>query len=253
MHLFLTNDDGIYAEGIRQLCAAAVAAGHKVTVCAPDRECSAVSHALTVIDPLRAAPIDLPGATAFAINGRPADCAKLGLAHLVDSPVDMVISGINRGANLGINCVYSGTVGAAIEGAMLGYPSLATSFASFSSPDYAVPAAVTLRVAEWLAEHPLPEGSILNLNVPKLPLGDIRGLVRAPLARKLYHASLYEKRTAPVGYDYYLLADCPIEEYDDPDCDAARIAGGYATLTQLTWDMTCRKPAHQVPIDLLGG
>ena len=114
MHLMLVNDDGIHAPGIRALCDAAIAAGHKVSLCAPDRERSAASHAITLGAPIKARKIDFPGAeVAYAASGTPADCARLGL-YLIPG-VDAVLSGVNNGSNMGGACIYSGTVSAATE------------------------------------------------------------------------------------------------------------------------------------------
>ena len=124
MHLMLVNDDGIHAPGIRALCDAATAAGHRVSISAPDRERSAASHAISLADSLKAERIDYPGAgTAFVVNGTPADCARLGLFLIPD--VDVVISGVNNGSNMGGACIYSGTVAAATEASMSGTPGLA--------------------------------------------------------------------------------------------------------------------------------
>lgn len=250
MHILLANDDGIHAPGLQQLCGRAVAAGHKVTVCAPDRECSAVSHSITILDPIKAFPYPIEGVRAFAITGKPADCVKLGLSALVDSPVDIVISGINRGANQGLNCVYSGTVGAAIEGAMCGCQAMATSFCSFTENDYTSACRMTLKVAEWAVDHPLPWGVIYNLNTPCLPYDEIKGIKYTSLAPCLYSSNGYEKRTSPSGQVYYWMTDEPITEHADAECDAAATDAGYATLTALTWDMTYRGGMPELNIEI---
>jgi 5'-nucleotidase len=236
MRLLLTNDDGISAPGILRLADMAIADGHEVYVYAPDRECSATSHAITVFEPLRARPYPIGNSRAFAINGKPADCVRLGLLSLVNQPVDLVISGINRGFNTGTNCVYSGTVGAAVEAAMLGCPALASSTGHKVS-DYSAAARYTLKIALWTAENPPPNGVIYNLNVPNLPYDEIKGPRWAPLAGRLYATEGYELRTAPLKYDYYLIKDEPLIEYE-PGSDAALSASGCATMTALTWDMT---------------
>jgi len=241
MHLFLTNDDGIQADGLRQLAAAAVAAGHRVTVVAPDRERSAASHSLTVAGPLRVWPVDLPGARAFAVNGGPADCARLGLTELVDQPVDLVISGINRGANQGVNCIYSGTIGGAVEAALLGYPALASSLCSFTSRDYGTAARVSLAVGDWLVAHRLPDGITLNLNTPDLPYDQLKGWRWVPLAQRLYDRVGYELVTAPHGQEFYFMADHLADEVE-ADSDAGATQAGFVSLSPLTWDMTWSGP-----------
>jgi len=236
MRLLLTNDDGIFSPGILQLADMAIADGHEVYVCAPDRECSAVGHAITVFEPLRVRPYPIDGGHAFAITGKPADCVRLGLFTLIDQPIDLVISGINRGFNTGTNCVYSGTVAAAVEAAMQGYPALAAS-TSYKVTDYSAAARFTLNMALWTAENPPPDGAIYNLNIPDRPFDAIEGPRWAPLARRLYNIEGYEKRTAPIKYDYYLLMEDPLTEFD-PGSDAALSAAGCAAMTALTWDMT---------------
>ena len=147
MHFLITNDDGIRAEGLRQLVRAALAKGHRVTVCAPDRERSAVSHALSISGALHVREVDVEGVRGYETDGTPADCARLGVYLLRNDAPDLVISGINRGPNLGGACIYSGTVNAAMEASMAGRPALAASLRSFTSSDYSVAAEITLRVA----------------------------------------------------------------------------------------------------------
>ena len=239
MHVLLTNDDGIFAPGIRALSEAFSAAGHRVSVCAPDRERSAASHSATLNVPRRAEPIDFPGAErAWAANGTPADCARLGLWLVGDDPADMVISGINRGMNMGGACIYSGTVGAAIEAAMCGTQALATSLCLEkweSEADYAPAARLSVRVAEWAARHPLPLGAIYNLNVPPLPYAEIRGLVPAKLAPIFLETPAYEAFTDSDGVGYRFLSGVPLCAFE-PDSDVVKVREGYAAITKLTWD-----------------
>ena len=164
MHLMLVNDDGIRAPGLRAMCEAAVKAGHKVSICAPDEERSAASHSISLRKKMRAVKQDYPGAeTAYAADGMPADCARLGLYLIPD--VDVVISGINNGSNMGGACIYSGTVAAATEASMSGTPALAVSLCAYNAEDYSAAAKVALKVVEWMETHPLPRGAIYNLNV----------------------------------------------------------------------------------------
>ena len=164
MHIMLTNDDGVHALGIRTLARVLSEAGHRVSVCAPDRERSAASHSITLRRALNVEKVEFPGAEiAYAADGTPADCARLGLYLIPD--VDLVISGINNGSNLGGACVYSGTVGAAMEASMSGVPALASSIGAFDHSDYVPAARITLKVAEWMMEHPLARGEFYNLNM----------------------------------------------------------------------------------------
>lgn len=235
MHILLVNDDGIHAPGIRTLAQTLAARGHRVSVCAPDRERSAASHSITLREAIAAQRVELPGAEiAYAATGTPADCARLGLYLIPDA--ELVISGINNGPNLGGACIYSGTVGAATEAAMSGVPALATSLCAFSSEDYFAAAEVTARVAEWMTAHPLRRGEIYNLNVPPLPYGEIRGVRAAVSAPNFLDSAVYREVETEDGvvYRYALGENVPIE---DPVCDQLLMEAGYATLTKLTWDL----------------
>lgn len=237
MHILLTNDDGIDAPGLRALAEALTAAGHRVSVCAPHRERSAAGHSAVIGRALLAEPVEYPLAErAWQSDSTPADCARLGIYLTRDDPVDMVVSGINRGMNLGGACVYSGTVGAAIEAGMCGVQALAVSLCvpNDDGPhDYAPAAKVAARVAAWMPAHNLPRGCAYNLNVPAVPYEAIRGLVPAPLGPVFLSDADY-RPDAKANYYHYVFRKVPLS---DPTCDVARIDDGYATLTKLTWDM----------------
>lgn len=236
MHLLLTNDDGIRAPGILALAEGMLSAGHRISVCAPDRERSAASHAATIGRPLRAVPTDFPGAErAWAVDGTPCDCASLGLWLTRDDPVDMVVAGINNGMNMGGACVYSGTVGAALEAAMCGVQAIAVSLCvlNFDLPsDFSVAARLAARVTDWAREHPLPLGTIYNLNVPALPYAALRGIVPAKLAPSLMGTPVY----APLPGDSYRFRHNAGDQAFAPDSDVSLSEAGYATITKLTWD-----------------
>lgn len=242
MHFLLTNDDGVRAPGLRALARACAAAGHRISVCAPDRERSAASHSATLAKPLRADPVAFPGAIrAWAVDGTPVDCAQLGLFLLKDDPADLVISGINRGMNLGGAAVYSGTVGAALEAAMCGAQALATSLCvpphgGEDRFDYAAAARLTVRVAEWMPAHPLPRGAIYSLNVPALPYEQLRGLEAATLSPVFLEAAEYDVSEDGGALVCRYRGGGEKMPVDDPAYDLAKIGAGYATLTKLTWD-----------------
>jgi 5'-nucleotidase len=236
MRIMLVNDDGYRAPGIRAMARALTDCGHDVTVCAPDRERSASSHAFTITSPLKTHAFEEGGVKGYAIDGTPADCARLGL-FLLDYEVDMTISGINRGANIGGACVYSGTVGAAMEAAMCGCPAIATSLDSFTSNDYTAAAKITLKLLDWAVDHPLPMGAVYNLNVPALAYDEIKGVTRAKLAPVFLGEAKYEKRRAPYDFDYYWLVDGENVPITDPESDAILCRKGWATITALTWDI----------------
>ena len=175
MRILVCNDDGIYSNGILQLASSMSRIG-ETTVVAPDEERSATGHAITLHKPLRVKPVNLPklNIRAYAVNGTPADCVKIGYDIVMERKVDLVISGINKGPNLGTDVLYSGTVSAAFEGAILGLPSIAVSLVSYDSDDYAYAGKIAVQVAERLMENSLPLGTILNINVPAVPEKDIK-------------------------------------------------------------------------------
>ena len=242
MHILLSNDDGIHAKGIRALCAGLRAAGHRISICAPDRERSAASHSVTLDRALKAEPVDFPGAQrAWKSDGTPGDCASLGLWLTRDDPVDMVVTGINRGMNLGGACVYSGTVGAAMEASMCGVGALAVSLCVHprdDSPDYSAAARLAARSVAWVAEHPLPMGCVYSLNVPPVPYGQIRGLVPATLAPVYLGKPHYR----PEGEGEYRFDHNEPVPMTDPAGDVGLIRQGYATITKLTWDFRMQVP-----------
>lgn len=241
MQVLLTNDDGIFAPGLRALGEVFNAAGHRVYVCAPDRERSAASHSVTLSRPLHARPVALDWAErAWAVDGTPADCAHLGLYLARDAGIDLVISGINRGMNYGGAGVYSGTVGAALEAAMTGTQALAVSlcvsdYSGEDRNDYGAAARLALRVAAWIMAHPLRRGEMYSLNVPLLPYAQIRGVVPATLAPIFLEDAVYAETEDEQGL-CYLYRNGPGLPLDDPGYDVVRIDEGYATMTKLTWD-----------------
>ena len=236
MNILLTNDDGIRAPGIRALARACMDAGHRVWVCAPDRERSAASHSATFGRGLHAVETDFPGAErAWAVDGTPADCAALGLFLARDAGIDLLISGINRGMNMGGAAIYSGTVGAAMEAAMCGTQALAASL--YIDPfnpeheDYTAAARVSVRVAEWMPAHPLPLGALYNLNVPALPYEQLKGVAAARLAPVFLDAPDY----APTDDGGWRYRGIP-RGFEGEDYDVVLADRGYCALTKLTWD-----------------
>lgn len=218
MNLLLSNDDGIFAQGIRTLANTLAAAGHQVTVVCPDRERSATGHGLTLHKPIRAEVIEgvfAPGVTAWACSGTPADCVKLALSALLEAPPDMVLSGINHGPNLGTDVLYSGTVSAAMEGMIEGIPSVAFSLGSFQSQNFQPGADFAVQLVARLKAHPLPGPLLLNVNIPAGTAQEIRGTAITRLGVRRY-IDLFEKRTDPRGKVYYWLAGEVVEDVSDP-------------------------------------
>ncbi|SRR5579883_2643830 len=247
MKLLISNDDGIFALGIRTLANRLAEAGHDVTVVCPDRERSATGHGLTLHQPIRAEMVESvfhPAVKAWACSGTPSDCVKLALWALLDSPPDFVLSGINHGSNLGTDVLYSGTVSAAMEGVIEGIPSIALSLASFSSSEFQPAAAFAQSLVAQLAKQPLPELLLLNVNVPPVESAAIAGVMVTRQGIRRY-IDVFEKRLDPRGKTYYWLAGELLEEVadttnqpDQPLTDVQAIRDNYITLTPLQYNLT---------------
>ena len=230
MHILLTNDDGIFAPGIRELSKAAVEAGHRVTVFAPDSQRSAASHSISLTKPLKVQRVPFDGLAAYSVSGTPADCAKLGLYLLRDDLPDIAISGVNRGSNRGAAIIYSGTVGAATEASICGVPAVAVSLCAFQDDGYECAARLGVRLAEWAMKNPLPRGEIYNLNVPygEKPLG-----VRAATVSNEYIFDPIYTET-PEGY-VMVTGENVLPETDD-NSDIQLTRAGYASLSIVGWN-----------------
>ena len=229
--ILLTNDDGIAAPGLEALGRALEKVG-EVTVIAPDREQSASSHALTLHRPLRVNRLD---ERRYSVDGTPTDCVNLGILNLLSTRPRLVVSGINRGMNLGDDITYSGTVSAAFEGTLLGVPSFAISQeVQEGKVDFGAAAEYAAKLARRVLERPLPPGTLLNVNVPGVQLKGAR-LTRQ--GRRTYHQGVVE-RTDPSGRTYYWLGGIPPKWDEDPDSDFAAIREGLVSLTPLHLDLT---------------
>lgn len=249
MHILLTNDDGIRADGILQLAELAVKKGHRVTICAPDSEKSACSHSISITKPLRVKESTLFGMRAIAVDGTPADCARLGVFLLREDAPDICISGINRGSNLGGACIYSGTVGAAMEASMAGCPAIAASLRSFTENDYSAAAEISLKVAQWALTHPLKRGEIYNLNVPPLPLEKIKGIKSTQVLAPAYLTEArYESYKSEYKNTYYFLCDGAESAPYPNDSDDKLNEEGWATVSALTWDISVKRDVDEIRI-----
>ncbi|MFO7274462.1 MAG: 5'/3'-nucleotidase SurE [Bacillota bacterium] len=241
--VLLTNDDGIFAPGIQALRARMEQIpGLEVWAVAPDRERSASGHAITMYRPLFPMRVDIPGAKApcFSVTGTPADSAKLAIEALLPRRPDLVISGINRGANLGTDIFYSGTVAAALEGPILGIPAIAVSLDtpnSAAATDYATAADFTAQLALRVLEEGLPEGTLLNVNVPALPRSAIKGVRVTKVGRRVYRDQ-WVRRVHPRGQEYYWLAGELAEVSNDRESDVAAVEAGYISVTPVHLDLT---------------
>jgi 5'-nucleotidase len=229
--ILVTNDDGIGAPGLRQLADELATVG-RVTIIAPDREQSASSHALTLHRPLR---VHRHEEAVFSVDGTPTDCVNLGILNLLPERPRLVVSGINRGMNLGDDITYSGTVAAAFEGTLLGIPSFAVSLqAEREASDFSGAARFAAVLARRLLSRPLAPGTLLNVNVPR---GTPRGVRPTRQGRRTYHQGVVE-RTDPSGRRYYWLGGIPPQWDEDPESDFAAIRDGFISLTPLHLDLT---------------
>jgi 5'-nucleotidase len=214
MNILVSNDDGVFALGIRSLANALSAAGHQVTVVCPDRERSATGHGLTLHRPLRVEQVEGvfdPNVTAWACSGTPSDCVKLALDAVLPAAPDFVVSGINHGANLGTDVLYSGTVSAAMEGTLENIPSIAISLTSFAYKNFQPAAQFAVQLVAQLEKNPLKLPILLNVNVPPVEAADIKGTVIARQGVRRYFDQ-FEKRVDPRGKIYYWLAGEVMEE-----------------------------------------
>ncbi|QSX39841.1 5'/3'-nucleotidase SurE [Shewanella cyperi] len=233
MFLLVSNDDGVQAPGLRAL-AEALSAIAKVQVVAPDRNCSAASNSLTLTNPLRINSLDNGY---LAVNGTPSDCVHIAIRELCDVEPDMVVSGINAGANMGDDTLYSGTVAAAMEGRFQGLPAIAVSLVGRELKHYATAAEVAVRIVRGLMSHPLPADQILNVNVPDLPLEDIKGIKVTRLGAR-HRAEGVVRTRDPAGREIFWLGPPGAEQDAGEGTDFGAVADGYVSITPLTVDLT---------------
>jgi len=247
LKLLISNDDGVFAMGLRTLANTCAASGYDVTVVCPDRERSATGHGLTIHQPIRAEIVnsvfDDP-ITAWSCSGTPVDCVKLGLNGIMTEKPDFVLSGINQGSNLGNDILYSGTVSAAMEGFMEGITSIALSLASFTSKEFQTGANFALQLLQELRENPPSKPTLFNVNIP--PVQSIAGVKLTRQGLRRYIES-FEKRFDPRGKSYYWLAGEVIEEIEQPEhlhlpesivTDVQAIRENYITVTPLQYNLT---------------
>jgi 5'/3'-nucleotidase len=228
--ILVTNDDGVHAAGLAALAAALADLG-EVYVVAPDREQSAVGHALTLHRPLR---VDQLGERRFAVNGTPSDCVNLGILGLLPERPVLVASGINHGSNLGEDVTYSGTVSAAMEGTLLGVLSMAVSLSEPDGSGFDEAGAVARAVATRLLVEGVPPLTLVNVNVPR---GAVKGVRVARLGHRVYSEKAV-RETDPRGRPYYWIGAGPPVWEEDGDSDIAAVHNGYAAVTPLHLDLT---------------
>lgn len=244
MRLLISNDDGVLAPGIRAL-ADELASIADIHVIAPDRNRSGASNSLTLSRPLSLRSLDNGY---LSVDGTPTDCVHLALTGYLDVNIDMVVSGINEGANLGDDVLYSGTVAAAMEGRYLGLPALAVSMVNTHNQPiqhYHTAAVIAKKLVLKLIQHRLPSQTILNVNVPDLPLNEIKGMVVTRLGTRHPALPLVEQ-TDPRGRAIYWIGPPGLESDGGPGTDFFAINQGFVSVTPLHLDMTHYKIFDQV-------
>jgi len=234
MLILVTNDDGVYAPGIAALSDALQSIG-MVVVAAPDRERSAVSHSLTLNRPLRVEKLDHGR---FSIDGTPTDCIHLAVSVILKGQKpDLLVSGINRGGNMGQDVTYSGTVWAAVEGNLMGIPSFAVSLADTRKGDYGPSARFAEKMARWVLENGLPRDTILNVNVPDDPGQDLDKYLFTSQGYNRFKESV-TRNEDPRGRSYYWIGGDRIDTRGGTETDVGAVAAGYISVTPLHIDMT---------------
>jgi len=235
--ILVTNDDGVSSSGIKALRESVADLG-RVIVVAPETEKSAVGHAITIADPIRIR--ELPeedGFSGFAVGGTPADCVKLAVRALLDSTPDLILSGINHGANVGMSVLYSGTVSAATEGVILGIPSIAISLDSWTSDDFSYAGKIAQSFASKVIESGLEPGVALNINVPSVPEDEIQGIHLTRQGRS-YYEETFERRTDPRKRSYYWMDGFLVQPDKELDVDDVALASNIVSVTPLHYNLT---------------
>ncbi len=244
MKILLTNDDGILAPGIAAMYRELVALG-EVHVVAPESGQSAAAHAITVQRPIAVSRIHVHNEFhGFSVDGRPVDCVKLGIQELIGAKPDLVVSGINDGANVSINVLYSGTVAAAADGAFFGVPSFAVSMAHGDELDFARAARIAAELIRWFLDRGMSGGQLININIPRLEGDNPQGVRVAPQAVQTMDDT-YVSFRGPDKRMYY-WRDGDFGEIRDSDSDLKALSEGYVVITPLTFNMTDRQRLAEI-------
>jgi len=229
--ILISNDDGIHSEGIKSLAGALKRVG-EIFVVAPDRERSAASHSLTLHRPLR---VEKHGSNIYAVDGTPTDCINIAVNGILKKRPDLVVSGINKGGNLGDDVTYSGTVSAAMEGTLLGIPSIAISLVSRDNFDFKIAAKFAARLARFILKKGLPKDTLLNINVP--PGVNVKGYKITKQGKRFYGDAVVEK-VDPRGKKYYWIGGDVLKWEGGKDTDFEAIANKFTSITPVHLDMT---------------
>jgi 5'-nucleotidase len=237
LKILISNDDGIDSPGIAALAKEMKKIG-EVTVIAPRTEQSAVGHAITMKIPLRITEYYKNGDFfGYAIDGTPADCLKIGIRNILKSRPDIVLSGINNGSNTAINIIYSGTVSAAREAAIMDLPAIAISQTSHDAKDFSYAAQIASKLTKKVLKEGLTKGTLLNVNVPNLPKEEIAGILLTQQGKSKWD-DVYEERIDPYGKKYYWLTGSLIETDNDLKTDQYAIKKNYVSITPIHFDLT---------------
>lgn len=238
MRILISNDDGIYSSGIKAL-SEGLAKEHDIYVVAPDRERSATGHSLTLHRPLRIDEVNHLNDVklSYSTDGTPSDCVKIAIGAILKDPPEIVLSGINHGPNMGSDVLYSGTVSAAMEGAIYNIPSIAVSIADHKPQDFSTSVTFILKLLGIINKVEFPDRTLLNINIPSLPLTEIAGIKVTDLGVRPYN-DYFVKRVDPRGKTYYWLAGEAIEDQELPGTDVYAVKNNMISITPVTIHMT---------------
>ncbi|UPT66387.1 MAG: 5'/3'-nucleotidase SurE [Sphingobacteriales bacterium JAD_PAG50586_3] len=235
--ILITNDDGITAPGIRALVTAMKAIGDVVVV-APDKPQSGMGHAITINSTLRLYEVKQDGLTEHACSGTPVDCVKIAIDKILPRKPDLLVSGINHGANSSINVIYSGTMSAAVEGAIEGIPSIGFSLCNYSiEADFTAAAHFAGIIAKNVLDHGMPDGVCLNVNIPDVPLDIIKGVKVCRQAKSMWHEE-FDERKDPYGRKYYWLTGKFVNLDSGDDTDQWALENNYVSVVPTQFDLT---------------
>ena len=246
--ILVSNDDGIDAPGLVSLVFALQDLGD-IHVVAPIDEQSAVGHAITIRSPVRARRWQLVGdpdhSAAHAVTGTPADCVKIAVDKLLPRKPDLVVSGINRGPNTAVNVIYSGTVSAATEASILGIDAIAFSLCNYRARDYEAAGRIARTISEQVLRRGLPDGILLNVNIPDLPFEELAGIEITRQARSMWEESFVE-RVDPFNERYYWLSGTFVNLDEGHDTDVGAVERGFVSVTPIKHDLTAYKELEPI-------
>jgi len=235
--ILITNDDGIFSSGIYALWEALSQVGD-VYVVAPSDEKSAASHSITINNLLRVKKVKRSGGfEGWSVSGTPADCTKIAVKEILNFTPDLLVSGINKGSNLGNNIMYSGTIAAAAEGAILNIPSIAISLDSHNVKDWSGAKIEAIKISKNILKNGIPKNTLLNVNVPYCNSEEIKG-VKITHQGNQYFKDEFEKRNAPSGFSYYWMKGKIIDKDTSNQFDGNAVSKKYTSITPITFKFT---------------